>query len=77
MSDLDLEIREAQSFRPPGGWGAVSKKIFFSALQAPFWSKNKGEGGGEAGPLGPFPGSATGGDAPLRNGVTSGDVNKF
>ena len=46
MSDLDREIREAQSFRPPGGWGAVSKKNFFSALQAPFWSKNKGEGGG-------------------------------
>ena len=40
MPDLDLEIREARSFRPPGGWGAVSK-TFFSALQAPFWSKNK------------------------------------
>ena len=77
MSDLDREIREAQSFRPPGGWGAVSKKNFFSALQAPFWSKNKGEGGGGSGPPGPFPGSATGGDAPLRNGVTAGDVNKF
>ena len=40
MPDPDLEIREARSFRPPGGWGAVSKN-FFSALQAPFWSKNK------------------------------------
>ena len=75
MPDPDLEIREARSFRPPGGWGR-SPKNFFSALQAPFWSKNKG-GGGEAGPLGPFPGSATGGDVPLRNGVTAGDVNKF
>ena len=78
MSDLDLEIREARSFRPPGGWGAVSKKIFFRPFKPHFGLKIKGRGGGgEAGPLGPFPGSATGGDAPLRNGVTAGDVNKF
>ena len=76
MPDPDLEIREAQSFRPPGGGGVRGglQKNCFSALQAPFWSKNKGGG---AVPLGPFPGSATGGDAPLRNGVTAGDVNKF
>ena len=61
MPDPDLEIREAQSFRPP--------------FKPHFGLKIRG--GGEAGPLGPFPGSATGGDAPLRNGVTAGDVNKF
>ena len=55
MSDLDLEIREAQSFRPPGGVGGGLQKNFFSALQAPFWSKNKGEGGGGSGPPGPLP----------------------
>ena len=78
MSDLDLEIREGPSHSDPRGGGGRSPKNFFSALRAPFWSKNKGEGGGgEAGPRGPFPGSATGGDAPLRNGVTAGDVNKI
>ena len=42
MPDPDLEIREARSFRPPGGGGGgQSPKVFFSALQAPFWSKNK------------------------------------
>ena len=75
MSDLDLEIREAQSFRPPGGGGGAVATKFFWAHTAPGWGENKG--GGEAGPLGPFPGSATGGDVPLRNGVTAGDVNKF
>ena len=74
MPDPDLEIREAQSFRPPGGWGAVSQN-FFRPFKPHFGLKIRG--GGETGPLGPFPGSATGGDAPLRNGVTAGDVNKF
>ena len=77
MSDLDLEIREAQSFRPPGGGGVGGglQKILFRPFKPHFGLKIRGGGG--AGPLGPFPGSATGGDVPLRNGVTAGDVNKF
>ena len=75
MSDPDLEIGEAQSFRPPGGVGGGLQKIFFRPFKPHFGLKIGG--GGEAGSLGPFPGSATGGDAPLRNGVTAGDVNKF
>ena len=43
MLDPDLEITEARSFRPldKGGGGGLPKK-FFSALQASFWSENKG-----------------------------------
>ena len=73
MPDPDLEIREAQSFRPPGGVRGGLQKFFFRPFKPHFGLKIRGG----AGPLGPFPGSATGGDAPLRNGVTAGDVNKF
>ena len=65
MPDPDLEIRGARSFRRGGG--GLQKK-FFSALRPHFGLKIRGWGG--AGPLSPSPGSATGGDAPLRNGVT-------
>ena len=53
MSDLDLEIREAQSFRPPGGWGAVSKKIFFRPFKPHFGLKIKGRGEGKRAPWAP------------------------
>ena len=51
MPDPDLEIREARSFRPLDIRGRSPKKIF-PALQASFWSKNKG-GGGVRAPLAP------------------------
>ena len=55
MPDPDLEIREARSLRPlhrgGGGGGGGTPKKFFSALQASFWSKNKG--GGERAPWAP------------------------
>ena len=58
-------------------WGGGRlQKNFFRPFKPHFGLKIRG-GGGRAGPLGPFPGSATGGDVPLRNGVTAGDVNKF
>ena len=46
MTDPDLEIRGWGSGHPDPEirGGTVSKKIF-SALWAPVWSKNKGEGG--------------------------------
>ena len=53
MPDPDLEIRGGR------GGGAVSENTF-SALGASVWSKKyEWGGGGEDGPPGPLPGSAT------------------
>ena len=57
--DLDLEVRGDPSSRSLDGgrWGGGTSKKFFSALRASLWFKNRG--GGQGGPPGPFPGSAT------------------
>ena len=52
----DPKIRRGRG-RPP--------EIFFSALRASFWSKNKGGGG--ASPPGPSPGSANEIDGHIKN----------
>ena len=59
VTDLDLlQIREGGGHPDTeirGAGGDWSQKFFFSALQAPVWSKYKG-----AGPPAPSPGSTTG-----------------
>jgi len=65
VADPDLQIRGSRSFRPsdkggpghpdPEIRGAPGLKIFFSALRASVWSKNKGE----RAPPGPSPGYAS------------------
>ena len=50
MPDPDLEIREARSFRPPGGVGGGLQKFFFRPFKPHFGLKIR-RGRGPPGPL--------------------------